>query len=189
MTTAVLSLGSNMGEPREYLAAAVTTLRPVLASVSGLYRTPPWGPVPQDDFLNLTAIVTDDATDAGGWWRRAQTLEQAAGRRRESRWGPRTLDVDVIAVWQRPTGTDRPARSGEGPTSEYDDVRVPDTEPVISDDPNLILPHPRAFGRGFVLVPWAEIQPAAVLPNHGPIVDLIAALDVSGIERVGSLGA
>ena len=76
------------------------------------------------------------------------------------RWGPRTLDADVITV----------------------DVHG---RPVLSDDPELTLPHPRAAERAFVLLPWAEIDPTAELPGAGPIADLLEALDVRGITRVG----
>lgn len=183
MTTAVLSLGSNMGDSRAYLAAAVAALRPTVAAVSSVYRTPPWGPVPQDDFLNIVAIVSDRGTDAADWWERAQQLERAARRERVIRWGPRTLDVDVITVWQRgDAAADDGAFGDDGAVGR-------DTVPVISDDPALTLPHPRAAERGFVLVPWSEIQPDAVLPGHGRITDLLAALDVSGIERVARLDA
>ena len=164
---AVLSLGSNMGDPLARLTAAVHRLAPVLCAVSSVYRTPPWGPIPQDDFLNLIAIVSADGVDADGWWRRCQQLERAAHRERLVRWGPRTLDADVIAV----TVTQRDGA----------------VQPVRSDDPGLILPHPRAAERAFVLLPWSEIEPEAELPGHGRIADLLARLDVSGIRRVGSI--
>lgn len=173
MTTAVLSLGSNLGQPRDYLANALRELRPVLQAVSSSYRTPPWGPVEQDDFLNLIAIVSDADLDAYGWLTRAQGLEQSANRERLVHWGPRTLDVDVVAAWKADTtGAGSPASVG-------------DNIPVISDDSALTLPHPRAAERGFVLVPWAEVQPEAHLPGYGYIADLLARLDLSGIERVG----
>ena len=165
MSRAVLSLGGNLGDPFAHLSAAVHGLEPVLVAVSSVYRTPPWGPVAQDDFLNLVAIVADPAAQAMDWWRRAQQLETAAHRERPIRWGPRTLDVDVVSVL------------------DDDDGR-----PVVSDDPVLTLPHPRAAERAFVLLPWAEIEPDAELPGHGPIAALLAGLDTSGIERVGGLG-
>jgi 2-amino-4-hydroxy-6-hydroxymethyldihydropteridine diphosphokinase len=164
MTTAVLSLGSNLGDPRAQLAGAVRGLGAVVRAVSSVYSTPPWGPVPQDDFLNLVVIASDHTADALEWWRRCQQLERDARRERLVRWGPRTLDVDVVAV------------------TEQRDGRF---TPVISDDPRLILPHPRAAERAFVLVPWAEIDPTAELPGHGPVSDLLAGLDTTGIRRVG----
>jgi 2-amino-4-hydroxy-6-hydroxymethyldihydropteridine diphosphokinase len=120
--------------------------------------------VPQDDFLNLVVIARDDDADATEWLRRCRQLERAAHRERPVRWGPRTLDVDVVAVTESRDG--RPV-------------------PVISDDPELTLPHPRAAQRAFVLLPWAEIDPAAELPGHGPVAHLVSGLDTTGIERVG----
>lgn len=91
--TAVLSLGSNLGDQRAHLRAALELLHP--AAVSSLWQTVPVGGVAQDDFLNLVALVDTDATTA---WELGQLAEQAAGRRREVRWGPRTLDVDVVVA-------------------------------------------------------------------------------------------
>ena len=158
MSRAVLSLGSNLGDPTAQLRAAVAGL-PSVVAVSSRYVTPPWGPVEQDDYLNVAVIVDDDDVDAAGWLRVCHLAEQAANRERLVRWGPRTLDADVIAVWV-------------------------DGEPVFSSDPELILPHPRAAERAFVLVPWAEIDSAADLPGAGPVADLLARLDVSQIRRV-----
>ena len=160
MSRAVLSLGSNVGDRRTHLQQAVASLGKSVRAVSRIYRTPPWGPVPQDDFYNIAVIVEDDTVDAQGWLAQCQDLEQAAGRERSVRWGPRTLDADVITVELH-------------------------RKPVISADPVLTLPHPRAAERAFVLVPWAEIDPTADLPGAGPIADLIAAMDVSGITRAG----
>lgn len=163
MTRAVLSLGSNQGEPTALLGAAVAALAEATVAVSSYYRTPPWGPVDQDDFVNLAMIVEDDRVDAAGWWARAQRLEAAAHRTRDVRWGPRTLDVDVIAVWNR---------IGTG------------LAPVLSDDPGLTLPHPRAAQRAFVLLPWLEIDPAARLPGIGDVAVLASEVDRSGIVRL-----
>lgn len=159
MSDAVLSLGSNIGDRTGYLAAAVAALDDAVRAVSSVYRTPPWGGVEQDDFHNIVVLVADARiTDPHDWLRRCQQLEQAAGRTREVHWGPRTLDADVIAVGR---------------------ARV--------DDPDLTVPHPHAADRAFVLVPWSEIDPTAELPGRGPIADLIEALDVTGIERIGAL--
>jgi len=160
VSRAVLSLGSNMGDRRARLQTAVTALGSAVRAVSGIYRTPPWGPVPQEDFYNIAVIAEDDGIDARGWWARCQELERAAGRERVLRWGPRSLDADVVTV----------------------EVHG---RPVISSDPELTLPHPRAAERAFVLKPWAELDPTAELPGAGPIADLLATLDVGGITRVG----
>ncbi len=156
MSRAVLSLGSNLGDRLGHLSKAVAALGSSVSAVSSVYRTPPWGPVAQDDYYNLTLIARAAELDPYGWLDRCRALEQAAGRVRDIRWGPRTLDADVIAV-----------------------------DDVVSDDPDLLLPHPRAHERGFVLVPWAEIEPAAVLQGFGPIAALLEELDSTGIELVG----
>jgi 2-amino-4-hydroxy-6-hydroxymethyldihydropteridine diphosphokinase len=163
VSRAVLSLGANLGDRAAALRAAITALEDdgVLVARSTLYETPPWGPVEQPPYLNAVVVVRGDR-DAAGWLARAHELEQAAGRTRDERWGPRTLDVDVVTV----TG---------------DDGR-----PVLSADPALTLPHPRAHERAFVLVPWASLDPTAVLPGRGRVSDLLAALppeDVAAVVR------
>jgi 2-amino-4-hydroxy-6-hydroxymethyldihydropteridine diphosphokinase len=162
MSRAVLSLGANLGDRAGTLRAAVTALKDEgLVARSTLYETPPWGPVEQPPYLNAIAIVRGPR-DAAGWLAVARQLEQAAGRTREVRWGPRTLDVDVVTV----TGDDG--------------------TPVRSDDPELTLPHPRAHERAFVLVPWLALDPSAELPGHGRVADLVAALppeDVAAVAR------
>jgi 2-amino-4-hydroxy-6-hydroxymethyldihydropteridine diphosphokinase len=159
VSTAVLSVGSNVGDRLAALQSTVDALGDGLVAVSGVYETAPWGPVEQDDYLNAVLVVADDTRAAVEWWETAQRLEEAAGRTREVRWGPRTLDVDVIQVL------------GAG------------GEPVLSSTAELTLPHPRAAERAFVLLPWAEAKPGAVLHGHGPVADLAAALPVT--ERAG----
>jgi 2-amino-4-hydroxy-6-hydroxymethyldihydropteridine diphosphokinase len=152
----VYSIGSNQGDAAGHLRGAVDALRPWLRASSPVYRTPPWGPVPQDDYLNAVLICSDDTAEPADWLTRGHAAENAAGRTREVRWGPRTLDVDVIDVDGR-----------------------------SSDDPVLTLPHPRAAERAFVLVPWLDVQPDAVLGGR-PVRDLLAALpaaDVSAVRR------
>jgi 2-amino-4-hydroxy-6-hydroxymethyldihydropteridine diphosphokinase len=162
LSRAVLSLGANLGDRAAALRAAFTALKDEgLVARSTLYETPPWGPVEQPPYLNAIAIVRGPR-EAAGWLDLAQRLEQAAGRTREVRWGPRTLDVDVVTV----TGDDG--------------------TPVRSDDPALTLPHPRAHERAFVLVPWLSLDPTAELPGHGRVADLVAALppdDVAAVVR------
>jgi 2-amino-4-hydroxy-6-hydroxymethyldihydropteridine diphosphokinase len=87
----VLSLGSNLGDRLAFLRLGLEVLEPV--KVSRVYETAPWGGVEQDDFLNVVALCSWDASEA---WRRAVEAETRAGRERDVRWGPRTLDVDVV---------------------------------------------------------------------------------------------
>lgn len=138
MSRAALGLGANLGLPREALRDAVAGLAREagvrLVAVSDLWRTEAVGGPVQPDYLNAVVVVDTDLT-APALLVLAHRLEQAAGRQRQERWGPRTLDVDVLAV---------------------DDLR--------SDDPQLTLPHPRAHERAFVLVPWAQVEPQRPLP-------------------------
>lgn len=149
--TAVLSIGSNLGDRLAHLRLAVQVLAP--QAVSPVYETAPVGGVEQDDFLNAVLLC---ALDAGQAWARAQDAERRAGRQRHQRWGPRTLDVDVVVA-------DGPAPAG------------------------LDLPHPRAADRAFVLLPWLDVDPAAVLPGHGPVAGLAGRVDRSGVRRRNDL--
>jgi 2-amino-4-hydroxy-6-hydroxymethyldihydropteridine diphosphokinase len=150
MTRALLSMGSNQGDRYAHLRGAVDGLADSLLVVSGVYETPPWGDTDQPDYLNAVALVAD-AVPAGAWLDKAAELERRAGRVRDPGrpFGPRTLDVDVIAVWSD------------------------DGEPVISDDPHYTLPHPRAHMRAFVLRPWLDIAPYAQLPGQGLVRELL----------------
>jgi 2-amino-4-hydroxy-6-hydroxymethyldihydropteridine diphosphokinase len=154
MSSAVLSIGSNVGDRLGHLRTAVDAVRPGLVRASPVYETPPWGPVAQDDYLNAVLLVADARAGPAEWLARAHAAEQAAHRVRAQRWGARTLDVDVVVV---------------------DDVR--------SDDPELTLPHPRAAQRAFVLVPWLAVDPAAALPE-GPVRELVAALPAEEVAAV-----
>ena len=145
----VLALGSNLGDRMANLQGAVDALLgpPGLGylAVSPVYETAPVGGPGQPDFLNAV-LLASTMLPPGAILARGQAAEAAFHRVRTVAWGPRTLDVDVIA---------------------YGDV--------VSDDPVLTLPHPRAHERGFVLVPWHDVDPDAVLPGHGRIADLLAA--------------
>lgn len=158
MTRALLSLGSNLGDREAHLRGAVAGLGEAVVVVSGVYETPPWGDPDQPHYLNAVLLAADPGAAAADWLAAARRLEAAAGRVRDPgrRFGPRTLDVDVIAVWSD------------------------DGEPVTSDDPELTLPHPRAHLRAFVLRPWIDIQPYAQLPGHGWVNDLLRADVVAG---------
>lgn len=157
MSRAVLSIGSNVGDRLGYLRDAVRGLGDAVLAASSVYRTAPWGVADQDDFYNAALIAEADA-DAAGWLRRAHRLEADAQRTRERRWGPRTLDVDVITV-----------------------------DGQVSTDERLTLPHPRAHQRAFVLVPVAELDEDLVLPGMGKVRDLLAALpaqELAGVHRL-----
>ena len=151
MTRAVLSIGSNLGDRYRHLRQAVRLLGESAVAVSGVYETAPWGDADQPAYLNAVVIAVDPAAAPHDWLDRARAIEAAAGRVRDPgrRFGPRTLDVDVIAVWND------------------------DDEPVTSDNPELTLPHPRAHLRAFVLRPWIDIQPYGQLPGSGWLTDLL----------------
>ncbi|MGU3432896.1 2-amino-4-hydroxy-6-hydroxymethyldihydropteridine diphosphokinase [Actinomycetes bacterium M1A6_2h] len=153
---AVLSIGSNVGDSLAHLQSVLDDLAGAVTGVSAVYSTLPWGGVEQQDFLNAVVLVDDDDTDCWGWLRRGQRLEQSAQRTRLQHWGPRSLDVDVVVC-----------------------------EDVRSDHPELVLPHPHAHERAFVLVPWMDVDPAATLGTV-PVADLLAALpeaDRHGVRR------
>ena len=154
MTRAVLSVGSNVGDRLAHLRSVVDRMKPYLGAVSAVYETPPWGPVSQPDYLNAVILAADEGADPRTWLARARAAEDAAGRVRDVRWGPRTLDVDIVAV-----------------------------DNVEQSDPDLILPHPRAAERAFVLVPWLAVDPEARLPG-GSVADLVALLPPSEISAV-----
>ncbi|MEU7630668.1 2-amino-4-hydroxy-6-hydroxymethyldihydropteridine diphosphokinase [Nocardia sp. NPDC049220] len=165
MSRAVLSIGSNLGDRLGHLRSVVDGFGDRVRAVSAVYSTAPWGGVAQDDFLNAVVLVDDPAFGCADWLGRGRELERAAGRIRDVRWGARTLDVDV--VWC---------------------AELCDGKPVAcrSADPNLTLPHPRASSRAFVLVPWLDVAPDAVLEVDGtphPVADLLERLDPA--ERAG----
>ncbi|MEU4420049.1 2-amino-4-hydroxy-6-hydroxymethyldihydropteridine diphosphokinase [Actinoplanes sp. NPDC024001] len=158
MTRALLSLGSNLGDRLTHLRAAVDLLGASVVRVSGVYETPPWGDTAQPSYLNAVVLVDEPTATPRHWLERAQACETAEGRVRDPdrRFGPRTLDVDVIAVW------------------------AADGSPVLSDEPELILPHPRAHLRAFVLRPWLDVDPQGRLPGHGPVAGLLSAPEIAG---------
>lgn len=157
MSRAVLSVGSNLGDRRSHLQSTVDEFADFLVAVSPIYETVPWGPIPQDDFLNVVLIVDDPSAGPREWLIRGQELERSAGRERSVRWGPRSLDVDIVQVSDA-------------------------TGPLSMETDDLIVPHPRAAERAFVLVPWSEVEPDAVLGGR-PITELLAELDES--DRAG----
>lgn len=153
----VLALGSNLGDPLANLRAGLDMLAAAglgRLSVSPVYETAPVGGPPQDDFLNAV-VIAETALPARAVLDRARQAEAALGRVRAQRWGPRTLDVDIIVCGAE-----------------------------ISADPELTLPHPRAHERAFVLAPWHDLDPAAQIPGRGPVADLLAKVGDTGIRRV-----
>ena len=155
---AVLSAGTNLGDRLGTLQACVQAIgrfpdTDVLA-ISPVYETAPVGGPPQPDYLNAVLLIRTglpprDLLDA------IHGLEAGFGRVRAERFGPRTLDIDIICY------------AGQ-----------------VSDDPELTLPHPRAHERAFVLAPWHDIDPGAELPGHGPVAGLLAGLDRAGVRPV-----
>ncbi|MFG2194812.1 2-amino-4-hydroxy-6-hydroxymethyldihydropteridine diphosphokinase [Streptomyces sp. NPDC048639] len=154
---AVIALGSNLGNRLETLQGAIDALEDTpglrVRAVSPVYETQPWGvdPASQPTYFNAVVLVKTTLPPSS-LLERSHAIEEAFERVRDERWGPRTLDVDIVA---------------------YQDVR--------SDDPGLTLPHPRAHERAFVLVPWHDVEPAAEVPGHGAVAELLAAVGRSGV--------
>jgi 2-amino-4-hydroxy-6-hydroxymethyldihydropteridine diphosphokinase len=151
----VLSVGSNLGDRLAALQAGLERIarEVTVVAVSPVYETAPVGGPPQPDYLNAV-VLAESALPPQTLLALAQAAESDAGRERGVRFGPRPLDVDLVVV----AGAE-------------------------SDDPLLTLPHPRAHERAFVLAPWADVEPDAVLPGAGPVADLLLRLDRSGIRR------
>ncbi|MEV5972905.1 2-amino-4-hydroxy-6-hydroxymethyldihydropteridine diphosphokinase [Streptomyces sp. NPDC051921] len=155
---AVLALGANLGNRLETLQGAVDALEDTpglrVKAVSPVYETEPWGVEPdsQPSYLNAVVLVKTTLPPAS-LLERAHAVEEAFHRVREERWGARTIDVDIITYAE-----------------------------VVSDDPVLTLPHPRAHQRAFVLAPWHDVDPEAQLPGHGTVTDLLAALGHEGVK-------
>ncbi|MFD4012390.1 2-amino-4-hydroxy-6-hydroxymethyldihydropteridine diphosphokinase [Streptomyces albidoflavus] len=157
--TAVISLGSSLGNRLETLQGAVDALEDTpglrVKAVSPVYETEPWGvdPGSQPSYFNAVAVIRT-TLPPGSLLERAQAVEEAFHRVRDERWGPRTLDVDIVAY------------AG-----------------VVSADPELTLPHPHAHERAFVLAPWHDVDPEAELPGQGPVDELLSALAGDGLTR------
>jgi 2-amino-4-hydroxy-6-hydroxymethyldihydropteridine diphosphokinase len=142
---AVIALGANIGNPREQMDIAVALLRESLevTALSSIYTTAPVGGPEQPDYLNAVALAESDLP-ATDLLALLHGIEKVLGRERIEHWGPRTIDLDLIQY-----GT------------------------LLSSAQELLLPHPRAHERRFVLEPWAEIEPDAILLTHGKISDLL----------------
>lgn len=154
---AYVALGSNLGDSRQHLLDAIEALAALphtaVTARSRIYRTPPWGVTDQPDFLNAvvaleTALPPHELLDA------LLTIERAAGRQRNSeRWGPRTLDLDLLHV----------------------------VDQAVNDE-RLTLPHPHIADRAFVLLPLHDVAPELAIPGQGRVADLLRGVDTQGCE-------
>jgi 2-amino-4-hydroxy-6-hydroxymethyldihydropteridine diphosphokinase len=155
----VIAMGSNLGDRLDYLQGGLDGLfdtpRIRFLAVSPVYQTAPvGGPDQQADYLNAV-VIAETTMPARAVLERCHSLEAAFGRVRGELWGPRTLDLDLII---------------------YGDE--------VSNSPGLTLPHPRAHERAFVLAPWHDADPGALLPGWGPVADLLAGIGTAGVARL-----
>ncbi len=161
MAEALLGLGGNVGDVRATLDAAVARFADgaavKLRARSSDYRTPPWGVTDQPPFINCV-IAVETTLPPRNLLARAQEVERALGRdrSREQRWGPRPIDIDLLA---------------------YDDLAM--------NEPDLTLPHPRLLERAFVLVPLAEIVPERLIAGR-KVADAAAAVNRTGVEKLAT---
>lgn len=158
MTLAYVALGSNLGNPRQQVLDAMDALAKLpatrLLQRSFLYGTPPWGVLKQPRFVNAVAEL-DTQLPPHALLDALLVIEQQAGRVRDERNGPRTLDLDVLHI-----------------------------EGVQLNDERLTLPHPRMTERAFVLLPLNDVAPTLQLPGQGKVAELLGRLDLAGCERL-----
>ncbi len=149
-----IGLGGNIGDPRRAMASAVKALAGAddidVVGISSLYRTPPWGKTDQPDFLNAVVEISC-ALSPRILLNRCLEIEKGLKRERGERWGPRTIDMDIIAFGNR-----------------------------VVDEPDLHIPHPRLYERAFVLMPLAELAPDFTISGN-QVSQLLAELDRQGI--------
>jgi 2-amino-4-hydroxy-6-hydroxymethyldihydropteridine diphosphokinase len=156
---ALVAFGGNIGDARDTLDRAIAAFcdgeEVRLLARSSDYRTAPWGVEDQPPFVNLCVAVETSLTPRA-LLARAQAVERALGRERskERRWGPRPVDIDLVA---------------------YDDL--------VLQEPELTLPHPQLFGRAFVLAPLAEIVPDRLIAGRR-VRDALTQVDASGVEKL-----
>ncbi|GGF45098.1 2-amino-4-hydroxy-6-hydroxymethyldihydropteridine diphosphokinase [Marmoricola endophyticus] len=160
---AVISLGSNLGERENNLQGAVDSLRDTpevwVTDVSAVFESEPVdAPEGAGDYLNAVVLL-DTTLAVHTLLERALAIEDAYGRERGERNAPRTLDVDLVVVGER-----------------------------RADDDQLVLPHPRAHQRAFVLAPWYELEPDASIPGVGPVGELLEGIGMAGVTRRDDLG-
>jgi 2-amino-4-hydroxy-6-hydroxymethyldihydropteridine diphosphokinase len=153
-TDVALGLGGNLGDPLQAFATALRALDDhpaiTLGRYSSVYRTKPWGMVEQPDFLNMAALLSTDL-DEVELLNVCVELELASGRERGERWGPRTLDIDILTFGD-----------------------------LVTDRPRLQLPHPRIAKRAFVLVPLAEVAPDLMIGGQS-VASLKAELETDDV--------
>jgi 2-amino-4-hydroxy-6-hydroxymethyldihydropteridine diphosphokinase len=158
VTLAYVALGSNLGNPRQQVLDAMDALAKLpatrLLQRSFLYGTPPWGVLKQPRFVNAVAEL-DTQLPPHALLDALLVIEQQAGRVRDERNGPRTLDLDVLHI-----------------------------EGVQLNDERLTLPHPRMAERVFVLLPLNDVAPTLQLPGQGKVAELLGRLDLAGCERL-----
>ncbi|MGB3258579.1 MAG: 2-amino-4-hydroxy-6-hydroxymethyldihydropteridine diphosphokinase [Ornithinimicrobium sp.] len=163
----VIAVGANLGDPQTAVRRALEQLTGIpgvwAVTASGLFRTKPVGGPAQDDYVNAVAVART-CLPPHRLLAALHALEDRADRTRTLRWGPRTLDLDLIQYGDPAAGSE-----------------------VVSAAEDLLLPHPRAHERAFVLVPWAAVDPGAVLSDRDrvvPVTQVLARLDTSGVETV-----
>lgn len=158
-TIAYIGIGSNLDDPEQQVRSALDALARLpetrLSGVSRWFRTPPWGQVAQPDFVNGVAAVSTRLAprallDA------LLAIERERGRRRDERWGPRRLDLDILLYGER-----------------------------ALDEPGLRIPHPHIAERAFVLLPLADLAPDLDVPGAGRVRDLLDRVDTSGCFALG----
>lgn len=152
---AYVALGSNLGDSRQHLLDAIKALAGLpyteVTARSRIYRTPPWGVTDQPDFLNAV-VALETALEPHDLLGALLAIERAAGRQRNGeRWGPRTLDLDLLHVADRTVNDER-----------------------------LTLPHPHIADRAFVLLPLYDVAPDLEIPGQGRVADLLRGVDTQG---------
>ena len=161
MTTAVLGFGGNIGEPRKLIAAAIKRLsgnpRIKIEKVSALYLTPPWGKTDQPPFFNAAALI-ETSLQPRALLNAILDVERELGRERLERWGPRTIDIDILL---------------------YGSIDI--------DEPFLHIPHPRLTERAFALMPLIDVMPDAVVDGR-TAKDWLTRADSTGMHRIAEPG-
>lgn len=161
MTSAVLGLGGNIGDTRKEMSSALSrlALNPGISvtAVSALYLTPPWGKTDQAPFLNAAARL-ETSLSPRALLNAILAVERDLGRERVERWGPRTIDIDILL---------------------YDSVSI--------DEPWLHVPHPRLTERAFALIPLLDVMPDAVVEGRGA-KEWLSRVGSTGIAKIAEAG-